>query len=44
MADVSDGLLIDAERIAQASGCGVEIDLSAVPLSSDFRRGAWRQS
>lgn len=36
MADVSDGLLIDANRIAQASGCGMEIDLSAVPLSSAF--------
>ncbi len=36
MADVSDGLLIDASRIAQASGCGLEIDLGAVPLSSAF--------
>jgi len=36
MADVSDGLLIDANRIARASGCGIEIDLSAVPLSSAF--------
>jgi thiamine-monophosphate kinase len=33
MMDVSDGLLIDAERMAAASGCGVEIELDAVPLS-----------
>lgn len=33
MADVSDGLLIDAARMADASGCAVEIDLDRVPLS-----------
>jgi thiamine-monophosphate kinase len=32
-ADVSDGLLIDARRMAEASGCAVEIDLGQVPLS-----------
>lgn len=32
MMDVSDGLLIDARRMALASGCAIEID--AVPLSS----------
>ena len=32
--DVSDGLLIDAERLAAASGVGIEIDLHAVPLSA----------
>jgi thiamine-monophosphate kinase len=32
MMDVSDGLLIDANRMAQASGCAVEIDLARVPL------------
>lgn len=31
--DVSDGLLIDAERLAAASGTGLAIDLAAVPLS-----------
>lgn len=39
MADVSDGLLIDASRIAKASGLSVAIDLDAVPRSatlSDF--------
>ncbi len=36
MADVSDGLLIDAQRIAHASGCGVEVMLDAVPLSPAF--------
>ncbi|WP_373486772.1 thiamine-monophosphate kinase, partial [Blastomonas sp.] len=36
MMDVSDGLLIDAARMAKASGLGIEIDLAAVPLSADF--------
>ncbi len=31
MMDVSDGLLIDAARMAEASGLAVEIDLDAVP-------------
>jgi thiamine-monophosphate kinase len=34
MADVSDGLLIDAARIAEASGLAVTIDLGAVPRSA----------
>ena len=34
MADVSDGLLIDAGRIATASGVAVAIDLDRVPRSS----------
>ncbi|TKD52880.1 thiamine-phosphate kinase [Sphingomonas baiyangensis] len=34
MMDVSDGLLIDAARMADASGCAVSIDLAAVPLSA----------
>ncbi len=33
MMDVSDGLLIDAARMAAASGLAVMIDLGAVPLS-----------
>lgn len=36
MADVSDGLLIDAQRIARASGCGIEVALESVPLSPAF--------
>ena len=36
MMDVSDGLLIDAERMAQASGCAAHIDLDALPLSEAF--------
>lgn len=31
--DVSDGLLIDAERLAAASGVSVTVELSALPLS-----------
>lgn len=36
MMDVSDGLLIDASRMASASGLAVTIDLALVPLSADF--------
>lgn len=39
MMDVSDGLLIDAQRMATASGCAATIDLDAVPLSPAYR--AW---
>lgn len=31
--DISDGLLIDAGRLADASGCGVRIALESVPLA-----------
>ncbi|PAX07831.1 thiamine-phosphate kinase [Sphingomonas lenta] len=37
MSDVSDGLLIDAARMAEASGLAVTIELSAVPLSPAYR-------
>ncbi|WP_242415973.1 thiamine-phosphate kinase [Sphingomonas panni] len=37
MMDVSDGLLIDAGRMAAASGLVVEIDVAAVPLSDDLQ-------
>jgi len=36
MMDVSDGLLIDAARMAKASGLALSIDLGAVPLSRDL--------
>ena len=36
MMDVSDGLLLDAQRMAQASGCEAAIDLAELPLSSAF--------
>jgi thiamine-monophosphate kinase len=36
MADVSDGLLIDAGRIATASGLALAIDLDSVPRSTDL--------
>lgn len=37
MMDISDGLLIDASRLAAASGLCAVIDLDAVPLSDAFR-------
>ena len=36
MMDVSDGLLLDARRMGEASGCAVVIELDALPLSSAF--------
>jgi thiamine-monophosphate kinase len=36
MMDVSDGLLIDAARMASASGCGIDIALDSIPLSDAF--------
>ena len=35
MMDVSDGLLIDASRMAQASGLALTIELDAVPVVGD---------
>ena len=37
MMDVSDGLLIDAQRMAAASGVAITIDLAAIPLSPGYR-------
>jgi thiamine-monophosphate kinase len=36
MMDVSDGLLLDVRRLAEASDCAAEIDLDALPLSDGF--------
>jgi thiamine-monophosphate kinase len=36
MMDVSDGLLLDARRMAEASSCRIAIELEALPLSSAF--------
>jgi thiamine-monophosphate kinase len=36
MLDVSDGLLLDARRLAEASGCSAAINLDALPLSEAF--------
>lgn len=36
MADISDGLLIDAGRVAAASRCAVQVELDRVPLSPAF--------
>jgi thiamine-monophosphate kinase len=35
--DVSDGLSLDAARLAAASGCGVGLDLAAIPISPAAR-------
>ena len=37
MMDVSDGLLIDLQRLAAASGCAARVELDALPLSEAFR-------
>ena len=37
MMDVSDGLLIDAQRMAAASGLSVTLDLADIPLSDLYR-------
>lgn len=42
MMDVSDGLLLDAERIATASKTGLQIDLACVPLSPLY--GSYRSN
>jgi thiamine-monophosphate kinase len=36
MMDVSDGLLLDAKRLAEASRCAMTIELDQLPLSSAF--------
>jgi len=36
MMDVSDGLLIDAHRLATASACGIDLALDSVPLSEAY--------
>lgn len=36
MMDVSDGLLLDARHLAEASGCAAVIELDALPLSAAF--------
>jgi thiamine-monophosphate kinase len=36
--DISDGLALDASRLAAASGCGVALDLEAVPVCEDARQ------
>ena len=38
--DCSDGLALDASRLGEESGCGVAIDLSAVPISEAAREMA----
>jgi thiamine-monophosphate kinase len=38
MMDVSDGLLLDAERMAMASGVGIAIDLAQIPLSKNYKK------
>ena len=40
MMDVSDGLLLDARRMAEASGVTIAIDTASVPLAGDDARAA----
>lgn len=40
MMDISDGLLLDADRLARASGVRAEIDLDALPLAAGVDRVA----
>ncbi len=40
--DVSDGLSLDISRMAEASGCGAEIDLERVPIAEAAHRLAQR--
>lgn len=42
-ADVSDGLIADAWHVAQASGCGLRLDLERLPLSASTRAWLERQ-
>ena len=46
MMDVSDGLLLDAARLARASGCSATIELDTLPLSDEFvqARGSDREA
>lgn len=39
MMDVSDGLLLDAARMAEASGCTALLDSAAIPFASDLVPG-----
>lgn len=35
--DVSDGLLLDLDRLCAASGCGAVLELESLPISQDLR-------
>jgi thiamine-monophosphate kinase len=38
--DISDGLALDASRLAEASNCGAAIDLLRIPITADAERMA----
>ncbi|QDV67221.1 Thiamine-monophosphate kinase [Rosistilla carotiformis] len=35
--DISDGLLLDLDRLCAASGCGIELQLDQIPISDDAK-------
>jgi thiamine-monophosphate kinase len=37
MMDISDGVLLDASRLAEASRCTIDLDFDTLPFSDDFR-------
>ncbi|HID78681.1 MAG TPA: thiamine-monophosphate kinase [Planctomycetaceae bacterium] len=41
--DASDGLSMDLAHVCEASGCGAELELEAIPISRDAHRLAQRQ-
>ncbi len=38
MIDVSDGIVLDARRLAKESGVGIDIEISLLPLSPEIKR------
>jgi thiamine-monophosphate kinase len=41
--DLSDGLALDASRMARESGCGMALEMTAIPISTEARQMARQQ-